>query len=652
MILYVDPVGGNDANDGQSYANRVKTLTSGITAARVAPGDTVRLIASPDSVSPGNATWTDNSGTVTWAAAKNKVIDNCETNWTAATNVTCALSSSTQKQGSNAQTITPGSAFTTGKLAYRTLPATLDLSAYEQVSLWIQQGFPDTAGQLELKLCSDTTGDTPVDTLSIPAGEFGQWTAVVLNNAAALGASIASVALYCTADPGTSLIRLDNIVACKAASSSDCVTHQHVIGKNTGGEPDWYPIQSIDDASVILGGARSIAGGVSPQPYRGTTETVATYTLLGLPAWSTTEHSVMDSGTEAAPIVISGGWNRTDMSTQTGVSYFNGGHFQPCAINATTRAFISISKVGGLLMANATVKCTGASHLSLDLEQSVGCQDGAYYTTGYPADSQRIKFDAIQGMTSNTGAMHTQGRDIDAEFIGRRIHGAVGSNTLVVQPRCRYAVDKIDNNAGTGISLVYFTTGAAKFPGTTFANNGVDIEWGGGPVTLVMDGATLATPSVSDDGARLKASRFGGAATDHRIFAANFLVASATDQRHTASGISWKVSPTDATACNSRNPAEFSLARFAVNADALVTVKCWLRRDNTGISAGLRIPASAFPGVGTTKVETLMTAAIDTWEEITLTFTPTVAGAVEVFGVAWGGTTYHAWFDDFTVTQA
>lgn len=647
---YLDPA-GNDANDGTSFANRKRTLTA-FSAAILAPGDTIRLIASPDPATPGNATWTDNSGTVTWAAAKNLVIDNCETNWTASANVTCALSTSTKKQGTNAQTITPATGFTTGKLAYRTLPATLDLSAFEQVSLWIQQGFPATAGQLELKLCSDTTGDTPVNTLSIPLGEFGQWTAAVINNAGALGASIASIALYCTADPGTFAIRLDNIVACKAAASADCVTHQHVVGKNTGGEPDWYAIQSIDDSSVILGGARTIAGTTAPRPYRGTSETVATYTLLGLPAWSTTEHSVTDSGTEAAPIVISGGWNRTDMSTQTGVSYFNGGHFHPCAINAGPRSFISISKVGGLLMAEASVKCTGASHLSLDLEQSVGCQYGAYYTSGAPAGSQRIKFDAIQGMTNAAGAMHTEGSDIDAEFIGRRIHGSVGSSALTLMPRCRYAVDKIDNNTGNGINLLYFTTGSVKFPGTTFANNGANIAWGGGPVTLVMDGATLAAPTLSNDGERLKVSRFGGAANDHRVFAKNFLVASATDQRHTASGISWKVSPTDATNCNSRNPAEFCVGRIAVSAGALVTVKCWMRRDSTGISAGLRIPASSFPGVGTSKVETLMTAAIDTWEEITLTFTPTVAGVVEVLGVAWGGTTFNAWFDDLTVTQA
>src|SRR5574340_953912 len=106
-VFFVDPDSGSDAADGLSFANRWKTLTSGATAARIAPGDTIRLIASPGPATPGSATWTDTSGTVTWAAAKNKVIDNCETNWTAAANVTCALQTSGMKQGSAAQGITP-----------------------------------------------------------------------------------------------------------------------------------------------------------------------------------------------------------------------------------------------------------------------------------------------------------------------------------------------------------------------------------------------------------------------------------------------------------------------------------------------------------------------------------------------------------------
>lgn len=48
--LYLDFLNGNDANNGSSFANRFKTFTSGATAARTAPGDTIRVMKSEDPV--------------------------------------------------------------------------------------------------------------------------------------------------------------------------------------------------------------------------------------------------------------------------------------------------------------------------------------------------------------------------------------------------------------------------------------------------------------------------------------------------------------------------------------------------------------------------------------------------------------------------
>ena len=143
----------------------------------------------------------------------------------------------------------------------------------------------------------------------------------------------------------------------------------------------------------------------------------------------------------------------------------------------------------------------------------------------------------------------------------------------------------------------------------------------------------------------------GGDAAVHRIYNQFYTIASATDQRKTASGISWKATPINA-AITTQFPAWFSLAKVACNAGALVTLKVWCRRDNTGLSVGMRVRSDQLPGIGTSDLETLMTAAADTWEEITLTFTPTVAGVVEVLGVAWGGTTFAGWWDDMTISQA
>jgi hypothetical protein len=46
------------------------------------------------------------------------------------------------------------------------------------------------------------------------------------------------------------------------------------------------------------------------------------------------------------------------------------------------------------------------------------------------------------------------------------------------------------------------------------------------------------------------------------------------------------------------------------------------------------------------------TGVINTWEQVTITFTPTEAGVVKVLGVAYGGTTYSGYIDDLGVSQA
>lgn len=58
LTYYLDYINGNDANDGSNWANAWKTMTLGATAARIAPGDTIRIAKSSDPTSIGSATWT------------------------------------------------------------------------------------------------------------------------------------------------------------------------------------------------------------------------------------------------------------------------------------------------------------------------------------------------------------------------------------------------------------------------------------------------------------------------------------------------------------------------------------------------------------------------------------------------------------------
>jgi hypothetical protein len=127
-------------------------------------------------------------------------------------------------------------------------------------------------------------------------------------------------------------------------------------------------------------------------------------------------------------------------------------------------------------------------------------------------------------------------------------------------------------------------------------------------------------------------------------------IRSETSVRHTASGFAWRLSPTS-TARSANYPLDFTLGQFFVNANALVTVKAWFRRTNTAITGALVCRGKQIAGVDNDVVAT-MTAAADTWEELTITFTPTEAGVVEIQAWAYGGTTYSVYVDDLTITQA
>ena len=321
--LYLDLEAGSDAADGTSFANRKKTLAGASAIAQ--PGDTVRIMASTTPNSLGvDGTFAKGSTTITLASAVNAAIDTGETAWTASASVT-TTTSTTRKQGSLSTSIAPAAGFTTGLAAYKALGGATDFSSYQQISFWFQQT-SGTLGGFDIKLCSDAAGATPVDTLSVPAAVvLNGWNRVTINKGSALGASIQSVAFYVTTDSGAQTYILDNIVACKAPGTGE-LSHKTLIGKanslGAGGDDSetWYAIRAIEGTTVTLDLLNSSnAGSTTNGRYWGTSETVTAYSLF--PSYVPTSVVSADlqwtaGGTDTQTMTISGGWDRTDMTTQ------------------------------------------------------------------------------------------------------------------------------------------------------------------------------------------------------------------------------------------------------------------------------------------------------------------------------------------------
>mgnify|MGYP000991569954 CR=1 FL=1 len=141
----------------------------------------------------------------------------------------------------------------------------------------------------------------------------------------------------------------------------------------------------------------------------------------------------------------------------------------------------------------------------------------------------------------------------------------------------------------------------------------------------------------------------GNVVDSHKTYTSNGNIVSDSTTRHTASGISWKISPTSTNA-TILSPITIPVAKAYVTASSVVTATLWMRRDNTGVSASFILDPYMIDGI-TSEVSSSITAAANTWEQVTITFTPSSAGIIEFRVAVYGGTTYNVWIDDFDITQ-
>ncbi len=746
--FYLDFENGNDANDGTTFANRWKTLTSGATAARIAPGDEIRIMGSPAPTSLGqNGVWTSQAlqatksissstnatpiaitctshgystgdtvvitghstntnanGTweITVTGANTFTLDGSAGNgvggasgtvrlrnntrvmlttpvtqniastgpertaWTASTNALAVLTAGlSPKEGYYTDQITVQTAFTTGKAAYYTLPATLDLSAYQQVSFWIQLGTL-TSGQAELRLCSDSTGDTAVNTVSIPSvPATSRWQPVTVDLSTNLGNSVNSIALYVTTDLSTTAnvaIYFSNIIACKASSEPDSLTLTSLIGKNTTGETFWG-IQSINGTRVMLDAdtnATPTSSGV--RGYYGTSETVTTWkreTIKLGPAVgiSTTLQTIQDSGTDGNPITFSGGWDRANMSTQTLETWLDGVNGHGYAIVTASRSWLvfsnlSFSRFGGVYSTGSATFCTfGAKTISNLSSESIVWATTAREIT---VDVDFIIACATLGIQKSTNAQ-TNG----VIFLG---YGVLSNGNTGISSGSSAGVLKVFGK--TSNALIANNGSYALAAGSNFAVYNIKTENNGtgGLLLPVAPNAYLYKCVIGDttevdansttqySAFTLQSHDHDQTTGNHKIFGDGYRISAATDERHTASGISWKIQPTVSDRINSTRPVILSLAKVACAANSLVTVKAWMYRDNSGLTMRLVCKGGQIAGVDNDVTASVTTT--NAWEEETITFTPTETGVVEITAEAWGGTTFSGWVDDMTISQA
>jgi hypothetical protein len=341
---FVDLVGGSDANNGSTFALRKKTLSSA--AAVAVAGDVIRVMGKP-STNSGTATWTKGSPLVTLSAAMNQLLYG-DGAWTGAANVTASVNTTapTPKQGANSSKLVCGAGFTTGKMAHFATGA-LNLSTYQQASFWIYSTAALAANTLRLDLCSDAAGDTVVNSFTINVAlNANQWTAVTIDNGAALGATINAVRLHALISMASKTVLIDNIFAAKAPSAANCLTLNSLISPDNA---VFYSVQSVSGTTVYVD-AQATTAATLAKGYRGATGSSTFYMLQPTVVSIGTGNTVYDqvfsgNGSAGNPITISGGWNSTDMTTQDGLTLIDRRDWAASGINLTgATGYITVDK--------------------------------------------------------------------------------------------------------------------------------------------------------------------------------------------------------------------------------------------------------------------------------------------------------------------
>jgi hypothetical protein len=776
---YLDFENGNDANAGTSFATRWKTITSGATAARIAPGDEIRMMASPAPVDTGvNATWTNmafttitrpfssittasnttpirvttssshglvtgdtvyvnavnvnlrangtwtvtvisssqvdlynadgtastptaagtsgtmakiNGLTVTLASPVTQNIALCgnrntKGDWVASANVTQTQNISDFQEGSSSQSLAIAAGFTTGKAAYFTLPSTLDLSGFQQVCFWVSitSGIVGADGQTYVALCSDTTGDTVVHQCPIPnlGGTFA-WTPIVIDFGAALSTTINSVAFYVVTDSGAQTFLLDNIFAAKASSNADALRLTSLISKNTTGET-WFVCKSINATRVVLGAANGASlaadsnNGV--RGYNGTTATQTLFRRETVPVLSTS--TVNDSGTAGSFITFSGGWNRTDMSTQTDYTWIDGRRANTPGVTNNGNSYIRIQRLN-LVRYSLAYTSFGSVGLSTPIYAEisdftvVGSQVGInviaptftysnftinscggnsgnvggvlFFSTGMLG----VVFDTGKIVNCSTGFVTTSS---SGNYYGRNITG----KNLTVE-NCYSSGALVDdsvytnlqaNNNVNGFGLydnvrVYggAITGASTrqaFSPSVFTTTGYLYDFTNSTGGIFFGGFSSGSNPV------LYSNRQGNTDNNHFVYATYGTINFQTAVTDSPAIGSWRFAVTSANAAYV--PLSLKLGTVVCAAGSAVTVTARMRRSNTNLTMRLVCPGGQQPGVSTT-VTSSMTAAADTWETVSISFTPTSAGGLDIYAEAFGGTTHLGYVCNMTATQ-
>jgi len=409
----------------------------------------------------------------------------------------------------------------------------------------------------------------------------------------------------------------------------------------------WYEVVTItsDTAATLY------------KKYSGSTESGVSSQKLGVTdtgeaaAYNTQVQAVSSSGTSSANLKISGGWDLATES-QTGQSWFKQMHTTFAnrlgyGLYLYQRQFTEVSRLHFLRYNVGIYYASGNSNNC----NSPTCNSCANY--GIILDDSRNNI-----LTSPVCNMNKQ---------GIYINNAACKN-LIISPTCNSNSDQgiyFNNNPTNNIlvsptcksngqyAIYQISAGATHIYGTltTSGNaNGIYVNIG----NVYIDKANMSETNKFNTlltfcNPRVSIGDMGGQSyiyTDGGNIVSQNATAGGT-------GKEWKFSVTSANRA-ANYPLNLSVAKVAVAGSGQVTVKLYFKKTGTGVAGALRVRYGQINWSDAAEDKIVNCPDNTNRNQVTLQFTPTEAGVVEIEALAWyvSSTTQSVIVDDIEITQA
>jgi len=348
-------------------------------------------------------------------------------------------------------------------------------------------------------------------------------------------------------------------------------------------------------------------------------------------AWNTVVQEVKSSGTGSANLIISGGW---DLSTQqqTGQTYFRQMH-----TTFSTRTGFGLYVYG---IFNTLI--SRLHFLRYDC--------GIYYING---SSNNIFISPTCNSVNNVGVYYhgSYNNIIISPTCNSNKYGIYfgnySNNNVLISPTCK-------SNNNDGIYFGYGSSNNISYGTVTTAYNGSSI-YNDRTVNRIAKAniaeTTKFTGALDYVNSRLFIDDLNNTGNAY-IYTDNGNIQS-RDATAGGTGKEWVLSPTS-NKRGAKYPLNLSVAKVAVAGSGQVTVKLYFKKTGTGVGGALRVRYGQVAWSDASEDKIVNCPDNTNRNQVTLTFTPTEAGVVEIEALAWyvSSTTQSVIVDDIDISQA